>query len=119
MQDELEKVKEDGLRTAKIASLTDVLLKAMMPGSKAAVQDALLSAQHAQVQLSELVRTQDYAGMTAVHVATRLRRPDWLQDFLQACPAAASLRTFATGKPEGWTPLHCVLGDKPASEKGL
>ena len=119
MQDELERAKEEQLRSAKVASLTGDLLKAMSAGSEDAVQDALRAAHDAQVPLSELVRTQDYAGMTAVHVAARLRRPDWLQDFLRAYPAAASLRSFATGKPEGWTPLHCVLGDKPASMRGL
>ena len=88
----------------------------MSAGSESEVQDAIAS--QTPDMLSELVKSQNYAGMTAVHIAARLRRPDWLEVFLGVAPSAASLVTFATGKPEGWTPLHCVLDAKPAGAKG-
>ena len=91
-------------------------MKAMASGSETEVQDLLAMP---SATLSELVRAQNYAGMTVVHVAARMRRPDWVQAFLGVSPSAASLVTFSTGKPEGWTALHCVLDAKPASAAGL
>ena len=88
----------------------------MSAGSESEVQDAI--AAQSPEMLSELVKAQNYAGMTAVHVAARLRRPDWLEVFLGVAPSAASTVTFATGKPEGWTALRCVLDAKPAGAKG-
>ena len=102
-------------KQAELSSLTECLLRAMAAGSESEVADALAQD---PASLSELVKSQNYAGMTAVHMAARLRRPGWLDAFLGVAPSAASLVTFATGKPEGWTPLHCVLDAKPSWAKG-
>ena len=96
---------------ASVAVQAEALLKAMASGSESEVQDVLSLPPQ---EVSDLVRCPNYAGMTATHMASRLRRPDWLQAFLQAAPDSASAVTFSTGKPEGWTPLHCVLDAKPA-----
>ena len=98
-------------RSARVAAGANALIKAMASGSEAEVQDALTLAPD---ELSELVRGTNHAGMTPTHMASRLRRPEWLDAFLHADRDSASLVTFTTGKPEGWTPLHCVLDATPS-----
>ena len=116
-EEELEKKKDEQAKIVLLASLTESLLKHMASGSEAQVQEALGEVP-APLTVSDLVKHQNYAGMTAVHMAARLRRPDRLKEFLQVAPSAASLVTFSTGKPEGWTPLHCVLDATPSWAKG-
>ena len=54
----------------------------------------------------------DCSGLTPLHAAAWAQWPEAVELLLGLCPVVANWRTFAHGKPKGWTPLlvACDVG---------